>query len=92
MPMTREDFVERAEKALGGYGWISAFSRITGKNIATVRRWIDGVSPVPDYAETIIELLEVVPLELRPRRFFAKSLLGRGQPLALPRLGAPPPA
>ena len=36
---------------------------------ATVKRWSAGHSPVPEYAASIVELLEGVPTFLRPKRW-----------------------
>lgn len=67
--MNTTEFNERASAALGGRGWMTRLSAITGVHYATVKRWANGSMPVPDYASAIVELLEVVPEALRPSRF-----------------------
>jgi hypothetical protein len=56
--MTTDDFCTRASLALGGHGWITRIARISGVHYATAKRWASGELPVPQYAATIVELLE----------------------------------
>lgn len=64
-PMTTDDFCTRASLALGGHGWITRIARISGVHYATAKRWASGELPVPQYAATIVELLEKAPEEGR---------------------------
>lgn len=67
--MTREEFNERCAALLGRWGWKQRFSNASGVSYATVKRWSSGALPVPEYAASIVELLEGVPPFLRPRRW-----------------------
>jgi hypothetical protein len=74
--MDTNDFCERAAKILGGHGWRTRLAAITGKDYATIKRWANGQQPVPDYAASIVELLELVPaesFERLPERFQARK-------------------
>lgn len=67
--MNTTEFNERASAALGGRGWMTRLSEITGVHYATVKRWSNGALPVPLYAIAIVELMEIVPEAMRPLRF-----------------------
>jgi hypothetical protein len=67
--MDTKDFCLRAESALGGRGWMTLLARACGVHYATVKRWANGDLAVPEYAQAIVELLEQVPVAMRPDRF-----------------------
>lgn len=67
--MTRDEFNERCARLLGRHGWKIRFAEATGVHYATVKRWSSGDLAVPEYAAALVELLEGVPVFLRPRRW-----------------------
>jgi hypothetical protein len=67
--MTNQEFNDRCAALLGRRGWKIAFSRATGLGYSTVKKWSAGDLPVPEYAASIVELLEGVPPFLRPHRW-----------------------
>lgn len=71
--MTHEEFNQRCSALLGRWGWRARFAEATGINYTTVKRWATGAYPVPEYAATIVELLEGVPAFLRPVRWRGES-------------------
>ena len=71
--MTPADFADRAAALLGGRGWQTRFSAAMGIDPSTVRRWLAGDLPVPDYAAAAIELLEAVPKAFWPKRWLKPS-------------------
>lgn len=66
--MTPTEFADRAQRTIGP-GWQSRLCRAIGKDASTVRRWVSGSVPVPDYAVALVELLEVTPTAFRPGRW-----------------------
>lgn len=46
-----------------------AFAEASGVALSTVYRWCCGELPVPTYAITIVEFLEVLPKGFRPERW-----------------------
>lgn len=62
--MSYEDFAERAEAVLGGWGWRRKLARSTGIAESTVARWKDG--KVPGYAWALVECLERLKAERLP--------------------------
>jgi hypothetical protein len=67
--MSQDEFNKRCAALLGRWGWKKRFSLATGISYATVKRWSAGHLPVPEYAASIVELLEGVPTFLRPKRW-----------------------
>ena len=67
--LSSEEFSIRAAAVLGGRGWMLRLSQSIGVHYATVKRWASGDLTVPEYAVSVIELLEVVPAAMRPKRF-----------------------
>jgi DNA-binding transcriptional regulator YdaS (Cro superfamily) len=67
--MRTDEFCHRAALTLGGRGWMTRLASALGVHYATVKRWANGEMDVPEYAAAAIELLEIVPAALRPKRF-----------------------
>jgi hypothetical protein len=66
--LDHERFAARAERALGRQ-WATRFARGVGVHYASVKRWRSGTTPVPDYANAILELLESTPRAFLPERW-----------------------
>ena len=67
METVRTPFQQRASLLLGGRGWITKLSIITGVHYTTAHRWSTGELEVPRYVVAILDLLEMVPEDDRPR-------------------------
>lgn len=71
--MNTQEFNSRSEAVFGGRGWKTRLAAATGKDYSTVKRWADGSIPVPEYAASIVELLELIPEPFRPEKFLPPS-------------------
>jgi hypothetical protein len=58
-------------KALFGDNWFwgPRVAKALGKEYSTIKRWVAGTLPIPEYVMSSLELLELVPEEQWPERW-----------------------
>ena len=59
----------RSVRLFGEKGWMLKLADLTGRDIATVKRWANASVGLPAYVTAILDLLEAMPAKRMPKRF-----------------------